>query len=113
MSETIRPSVAVSEVSTARFAAALAMCIRAYRHATLDCPLAAAIIALHGRRRPRGVAPPGRRRMKDTIRRFLLGEASRVDAVYLEAAAACRRTGGPLNCPLRCDGHCGRRPSRI
>jgi hypothetical protein len=71
MSQTVRSSVAVSQVSTARLAAALEMCVRGYRHATLDCPLAAGIVALHSRRPPRGVAPSGRGRMKETIRRFL------------------------------------------
>jgi hypothetical protein len=97
---TIRvPVTAVRKEAAAQLVAALKVCIREYRQAALDCPLAAGVVALHHRRSSR---TPGRaRRLEDTIRGFVLRNASRVDAVYLHAAAACCRAGGPSNCPLR------------
>jgi hypothetical protein len=99
--QTIRiPRARLGEDAAARLGAALEVCVHEYRRAALDCPLAAGIVALHRRRRADEEAGGGRR-LADTIRRFVVGEASRVDGIYLEAAAACSRAGGQWNCPLQ------------
>jgi len=57
-----------------RVSDALRICLRNYRRAELDCPLAAGIVAVR-RRRGRGA---------------VLDDAARVDRIYLDAAAGCR-----------------------
>jgi hypothetical protein len=87
---------AVRADAAARLRALLGLCVRDYRRMTLDCPLAAGIVAEHRhRRRARRAA------IDQTIRRIVRGTPLTVDPIYLEAAAACCRAGGPDNCPMR------------
>ena len=90
------PGTAVRADAAARLGALLRLCVRDYRRVTLDCPLAAGIVAEQRRRRTARGA-----RLAHTIRRVVRGDALAVDPIYLEAAAACYRAGGPGNCPLR------------
>ena len=66
-----------------RVSDALRICLRDYRRAELDCPLAAGIVAVRRRRARAG--RHGRRGWG-----AVLDDAARVDRIYLEAAAGCR-----------------------